>query len=378
MKKLFCIFTAVALLLAALCAFAEDPIYITEIQKYGNIKLSILGSDLLSRGFDYGDVVTVTLGRKSFDMPIGANYSDVPQGSMICRLEIKPENNEDHTLIAINVGDFATTAGIAEKILTDADPGYIWHYLVDEPVSVSFAMKEKGGYLTQLTMNQLIRSEKRESYPELTDEEFANYRAVTTTGMGTGRLYRSSSPVNPEINRNRYADKAAEAAGVKSFINLVDDESTLKSYPGFSESYYSKQTYLLLDLDMDFFTPEFKDGLIKAIRFIGENEAPYLVHCTEGKDRAGYVCAMLECLMGAELNEVIADYMVTFYNFYGVLPSTEHYDLIASGNIVSTLCKTFGLTSLERTDLSAAAEAYLLAIGSTAEEIDLARKNLGD
>ena len=39
----------------------------------------------------------------------------------------------------------------------------------------------------------------REDYPELTDEQFANFRNIATTGMGAGILYRSSSPINPEL-----------------------------------------------------------------------------------------------------------------------------------------------------------------------------------
>ena len=34
-----------------------------------------------------------------------------------------------------------------------------------------------------------------ENYPELTIDEFANFREVRTTGMGKKKLYRSSSPI---------------------------------------------------------------------------------------------------------------------------------------------------------------------------------------
>ena len=45
---------------------------------------------------------------------------------------------------------------------------------------------------------------------------------ISTTGIGYGTLYRSSSPVNPEISRNAYADAAIEAAGIKTVVNLAD------------------------------------------------------------------------------------------------------------------------------------------------------------
>ena len=378
MKKLFSLLLTAALLCAALPVLAQDAIVITDIQKYGNVQLSISGTDLLALGYAYGDIVTVTVNGNDYDMPVGSNFSDVEQGSMICRVVIKPETNEDYVLVAINMGDFATTAGIAQKEKIEADPGYVWHYQVEEPVAVSFAMKEQGGYYETWVMNQLTRSEKREDYPDLTDEQFANFRVIATTGVGAGKLYRSSSPVNPEIGRSAYADKAAEQAGVKTFINLADSLETMQGYEGFAESYYSKQAVIPLNLGVDFAADDFRAGLASGIRFIAENEAPFLVHCNEGKDRAGFVSAVLECLMGATLDEVKADYMVTFFNYYGVQPGTDQYDLIVSANIVKSLCTAFGLDTLEDADLAAAAEAYLLGIGVTADEIAQVRAKLGE
>ena len=207
----------ISLLLAMCLAFGltlpvlgdEAPITVAEIQKYGNLVLSIKGTDFLALGYDFGDIVTVTLNGQEFDMPVGSNYADVDQGNMICRVVIKPDTEEDYMILAINMGDLATTALIAEKEKTEADPGYIWHYKVEEPVPVGFAMKEKAGYYDQWIIHQLVRSEKREDYLDLSDMEYANFRVVNTSGMGESKLYRSSSPVNPEINRNKEADAAA-------------------------------------------------------------------------------------------------------------------------------------------------------------------------
>ena len=84
-------------------------------------------------------------------------------------------------------------------------------------------MGEKGGYYDEWLIHQLVRTNNREDYKHLSDAEFANFRNVATTGMGKNALYRSSSPINDEIGRNTYADKAAEAAGVKTFMNLAND-----------------------------------------------------------------------------------------------------------------------------------------------------------
>lgn len=375
----------ISLLLAMCLAFGltlpvlgdEAPITVAEIQKYGNLVLSIKGTDFLALGYDFGDIVTVTLNGQEFDMPVGSNYADVDQGNMICRVVIKPDTEEDYMILAINMGDLATTALIAEKEKTEADPGYIWHYKVEEPVPVGFAMKEKAGYYDQWIIHQLVRSEKREDYPDLSDMEYANFRVVNTSGMGESKLYRSSSPVNPEINRSKQADAAADDAGVRTFINLADNAETMKSYEGFADTYYAKQNIIGLNLGVDFGADEFKAGLAEGFRFIAANEAPYLVHCTEGKDRAGFTVAVLEALMGASAEEIIADYMVTYYNYYGVQPGTEQYDVIAASNIQKSLAAAFDMDSVFEGDLQTAAVNYLTSIGLTAEEIAAVQANLG-
>ncbi len=372
---------ALCLCLGLMPVMAEEaPITVTEIQKYGNMVLSISGSDLLAQGFAYGDGVTVTLNGQSYEMALGSNFSDVEQGSMILRVVIKPENNEDYALIAINMGDLATFAGVATKEKTEADPGYVWHYNegVEVPVTVTIEMKEPGAYYDSWLMNQLVRSENREDYPQLTDAEFANFRAVTTTGVGENKLYRSSSPVNPEINRNKQADAAAREAGIKTFINLADNDQVMRGYEGFDESYYSNQSIITLNLSVDFAAEDFRSGLADGVRFIAANEAPFLVHCNEGKDRAGFVTAVLECLMGASAEEVTADYMVTFYNYYGVEAGTEQYYAIAKANIQKSLAKAFEIDTIEGADLAKEAEEYLLAIGVSEEDIAAAKAKLGE
>ena len=379
MKKTLSLLLTLCLALSlTLPALAESPAAtVADIQKYGNLVLSITGSDFLAQGYAYGDIVTATINGQDFDMPVGSNYSDVDNGSMICRVVIKPDTNEDTLLLAINMGDLATATGIATKEKIEADPGYVWNYNVETPVSVTFAMKEQGGYYDQWVMHQLSRSENRADYPDLDDAAYANFRAVTTTGMGEGKLYRASSPVNPEINRNKEADAAAAQAGVKTFINLADNAETMKGYEGFAESYYAGQNIVCLNLGVDFSAPDFRAGLAEGLRFIAAQPAPYLVHCNEGKDRAGFVSAVLEALMGATAEEITADYMVTFYNYYGVQPGTEQYDVIAGSNIQKSLSTAFGLSDFFAADLKAAAEQYLTGLGLSAEEIAAVQANLG-
>lgn len=80
--------------------------------------------------------------------------------------------------------------------------------------------------------------------------------------------------------------------------------------------------------------------------------------------------------MGATYEEVVADYMVTYYNYYGVEPGTEKYTAIAESNIIKALTQAFGVEDLTAADLKAEATEYLTAIGLTGEEIAALSANL--
>ena len=347
--------------------------YVQSIAKYGNLELTIPGSELDKAGFEYGDLLKITVDGKEFTVPYGTNYSDVDQGSTILR------NSDGHLTLAINMGDFAGKNGIATK-KTNEDKTYEWYYAAETniPAVVTIEMGEKGGYYDEWLIHQLKRTNNREDYKDLSDAEFANFRNVATTGMGENALYRSSSPINPEIGRNTYADKAAEAAGIKTFMNLANDEATAKGYEGFDSTYYSKQNVVYLNLGVDFTAADFKTGLATGLRYFTTHEGPYLVHCTEGKDRAGFVSALLECYMGAAYDEVVADYMVTYYNYYGVTKEAEpaKYDAILRSNIVKTLQTAFGVEDLKTADLKQEATDFFKELGLTDAELTTLTANL--
>ena len=218
----------------------------------------------------------------------------------------------------------------------------------------------------------------RTDYPALTDEEFANFRMVSVSGIGEGKLYRSSSPVSTWGNRNSIADAAARRAGVRTFVNLADTDSSVKSHDRFAGSYYSTQKVIALGLGMKYQSSNFRDSLARGIREMAQSEGPYLIHCSLGKDRAGFVCALIECLMGASMQEVTEDYLVSFWNYFGIRKGTREYDYVAENEIVRFLAQAFGVKSEDMTkiNLADAAERYFRGIGVSVNEIAILREKL--
>jgi len=281
--------------------------------------------------------------------------------------------------MAINMGNFAETYELAKKH-TNEDKTWYWTAWegVTYPVEVTFKMAEKGGYMAEYIMHDLQRTNDRADYPNLSDAEFGNFRNIATTGMGKDVLYRGSSPINPELGRNTYVDAALKQAGVNVIMNLANSQEEAEAYEGFADTYYSGQKVIYLNLGVDFSAPEFQKGLAEGLRFFAANKGTYYVHCTEGKDRAGFVSALLECLMGATYDEVVADYMVTYYNYYGVTKEAEpaKYDAILRSNIVKTLQTAFGVEDLKTADLKQEATDFFKELGLTDAELTTLTANL--
>ena len=392
MKKLFALLLLLVLLLTfpGIAAFAEQdasnvpPIEakIAEIKKFGNIVLSVSPETMQTLGYEVADMISVKIGDAEWAMPVGTSYSDVDIANPICCYKFSSSANAMQTVLAINSGDLATAMGVALcRELAEA-PGYEWVYAegLDADVTVHISLLEKQGYAAEYALHQLgsARSNERADYPDLSDAEYANFRAVETAGMGRGTLYRSSSPVNPALNRDEEADAALLNAQVRTVMNMADSDAQMRSFADFSLKHYAACDVIALSMGMDYAADDYRDKLAEGFRFFASHEGPYLIHCKEGKDRTGFACALLECLMGAGADEIAQDYLLTFYNFYGLDPASEQAQLIAASNIETILAAAFGLPSLreEGVDLRACAEAYLLGIGLTEDELAALRQNL--
>ena len=352
---------------------------VSDIQKYGNLVLSITKSDMDSINAEYGDVFTISFGDQVLQAPYCTSYSDVDLGNLVLR------NDGDVMILAINMGDFASTYGIATKV-TNPDKTYEWVFEEGkklEDITLSLVLSGKGEYRDQYLIHQLSRTNARNDYSS--DALFANFREIKGGNLGSGALYRSSSPVNNEIGRAKYADELAEENKINTVMNIADSSDAVEGYfkeEGFASPYY-KSLYergqvIALNMGVSFKTREFQAALVEGLTFLSNNEGPYLVHCNEGKDRAGFTSALLSALMGLSYDEIAADYMTSYENYYHVEKGTEQYEAVKRSNIDSMLSFIAGVEAdnLSSVDLSAKAEEFLLAIGMEKANIDTLKSKL--
>lgn len=353
MKLMTALIPALALFSAAHPAPAEETRItgrVTEVEKFGHAVLDLTEGDFTGAGFELGDIVTVSAGRFTGEVPCLNGYY-VDQGEPMVRVRADGSG----IALCVNYGSFAETAGIG--------PG--------DPVTITMAGKAGALFLQEI--NNLEYTNERGDYAS--DEAFANFRAVEE-----GKLYRSCSPADNRYNRAAFADRLISRAGIQAVLNLSDTEEEIRGkFTGedFASPYY-KGLYdagkvLPLGVAIDFSSDEFGEGIVRGLSFLAGQDTPFLVHCTEGKDRAGFAAMILEALMGRSADEITDDYMASYTNYYGIMPGTEKYGMIAEKNVKEMMRSVAGLekgASLEGTDPRKAAEAYLTGHGMARETLE--------
>lgn len=220
------------------------------------------------------------------------------------------------------------------------------------------------------------------------DEAFANFRPVTVGSIGEGKLYRSASPINDKYGRRVAAGRLVEQAGVKTVMNMADTDEEVAAFAsedGFDNAYYldlfQNGHVIALGMPINFASNEFAEMIVKGLTFLSGQETPYLLHCTEGKDRAGFGSMIIEMLMGASETEIVDDYLLSYLNYYHLdtEDDAEKLGMIAEKNIREMLRAVAYLekgADLAGTDLAAAAENYLIANGMDAEALKTLKEKL--
>ena len=337
---------------------------VIEIEKYGHAVLNVTTADFMAVGYELGDIVCMRFGTREYTMPLFDGYYSNPGG-----LLLRASDAEECIAVCINYGDFSDVNGIS----------------VGDTVEIT--MSEKAGMLAIQEFYALQYSNKREDYSD--DASFANFRAVTVGRIGYGKLYRTASPINNENGRADYADNLIESVGVTTVLNLADSDKDIEGYLADSEcdSEYYRHLYetgsvIAIDLTGNFYSEEFASSVAKGLTFLARNETPFCIHCTEGKDRAGFTAMLLEALMGATLDEIISDYMISFYNYYGIDKEHEpkRYQAVLDINLMEMLFHITGAESveqLEQINLETAVTAYLIEAGMSQEDIVMLKQKLG-
>ena len=348
---------AMAVLTTACSSNDDIPMLKSAISSYnefGAAMLDVTEADMSNAGFSPGDIISITIGDKVIVMPYYDGFYN-KNGEYLC---VAYPSYPSICFTANNIG------------VPDELKGLEGHVVI-------FRMEEKGGCLEVQQALGMKYSNDPLKYPDLTEAQFANARSVIAGNIASGKLYRSSSPFCNDISRASYVSAYLESEKVKTVLNLADTKEKILTYdmPPYSRSLWEGGNVILCPLKSDPTADDYNARLIEALKTLPSHPAPYVVHCLEGKDRTGYVCALLEGLCGATYEEIVADYLVTYYNYYGVTPDkdAEVCNSLVSLRLNTCLMYYAGVSDeslLPKVDFAKAFADYLLSHGMSQQQLD--------
>jgi protein tyrosine/serine phosphatase len=219
-----------------------------------------------------------------------------------------------------------------------------------------------------------------------TTQEFINAREVTGGDIGGGILYRSSGPFDDRYGRQDAVAEYIENNNINTVIALADTEKSISEYDGIADNVrqmINNDQVIYSDLGIKIHSDEFRDNVADCCREIPQKEGPYLVQCAWGRDRTGFVCILLEGLMGASYDEVLDDYMLSYKSLYQLTEESnpEKYSLFEEkgDEMVDCISGEETLSDADKKDLSRIAGKYLKDGGLSESEIsDLKNVLSGD
>ena len=335
----------------------DQPLLKGKISSYNEFNAAMLDfteADMAKAGFTLGDVISITVDDKEIVMPYYDGFY-TRNGEYLC---VAYPTYPSICFTANNIG------------LPNELKGLEGH-------AVTVRMKEKGGKLDVQQSMSMKYTNKRDDYPDYTDAAYANARVAKGGNMANGILHRSSSPFCNDINRAYYVSEYLENEGVRTVLNLADSEEMMQTYdlPPYSQTLWEGGNVILCPLKADPTADDYNNRLIAALKELPLHPAPYVVHCMEGKDRTGYVSALLEGLCGATYDEMVADYLITYFNYYRITPTTDPAVCNALVSLRLNPCLMYyaGVNDeaqLPNVDYAKAFSNYLLSHGMSSLQLD--------
>lgn len=292
---------------------------ITSITDDGIARTNVNAEEAIKEGYDYGDILSVTAGSVSFSAPIVSAADEVDSGEYFI---IFDENGA-----SIGRRDLDTGLSVGDRI--------------------SFRMEEQGGFLRTHILHSLKASGAR-----LTD--LAHYEAGS---MKSGHLFTVYAPLFASSDE----DAAAALLEKYSISAVIDLSEGLVDITGIAapEGLEYRST----------------SDMAEAMRYIISFDKPYLL--VLGDNTVSYrIVPILEALMGGRLDQITADCLRPYQEYYGLQEESREYQELASMITDFFTELNDGVVPRDKSLLTLAVNYLRNEVGLTVDEVSSVRLSL--
>ena len=354
MKLVFTILLFLCLMLSAVTALAdsaekpEEPLSVTlDVLNRGadaffgcDVNISI--PDFIALGFELGDECDVVLENDLYryefkSVPFYNGYYTKTGDPLLCGYGYAVKENRG--------ADYKYNRTDYPFLRFCYNGREMWNQLnLTTDMTCTIALVKRGGYeYEQNLVGGLTYSNNFDDYEAKNgvskEAVFANFRAVRSDAIRENVLFRSASPFDNSNNRAPYVSALAKESGIDYVLNLADSDKNIAQYKtsdiwpelAYSQQLLDQDRVCLIPLSGAYVSAACQPALVKGLNSaLAHNATKILFHCTEGKDRTGFVAVILESFCGATYDEMRRDYMLTYDNYYSLTEESDKkaYDFI--------------------------------------------------
>ncbi len=359
--------------------------------------VNISAEDFIALGFELGDACDVVLENDLYryefkSVPFYNGYYTKTGDPLLCAYGYAAKENRGD--------DYQYTRTDYPYLRFCFNSREMWTLLhLTTDMKCTITLIEQGGYEDeQRIAASLVYSNDIEDYEAKNgiskEEVFANFRVVRSDSIKENVLFRSASPFDNANNRAPYVNALAKANEIDYILDLADSQETIDKYKtadvwpelDYSQMLLDNDRVCLMAMSVAYENSDFHIALARGLNSaLAHNAEKILINCTEGKDRTGFVCLVLESLCAASYEEMLHDYMVTYDNYYGLTEASDKkaYDFILETkfNDIINYLLTFDSSLTAKGDGSydldaVTAENYAAAAGNFLSDAGMTEENL--
>lgn len=338
---------------------------ITHNIEFGGVYVITSLNEFLNKGYKLGDSINVTFSN-------GTRFENIPLSDSYCSKIGEPVfcfyPTYQYPAFSINCGE---------------DLFETYHLSEDDTLSVSLFKKD--GYKDIHEAFSKKYSNNREDFSS--DEVFANFRMVSQGNVKDKTLFRGASPVDNSNSRAETVNSMFRKYGIENVLDLSNNDTQLENYYNDSKTnstwkeLYSKGHVCSLKISASFPSESYYPQMKKMAEFILSHEGNFYVHCAEGKDRTGFVCILLEALVGNSVKELEEDYMLSYKNYFNVTKETNPASYNAFLNLrfiamINFISQTSDGLNTSTDKLILGAKTYLYKCGLTNGQVESLKNKL--
>ena len=278
--------------------------------EYETIALDTTLKDMEKAGYRIGDLVKVSAGGHEFTVTYVKSYAGI--GVMGGYLSTSESSGDDRVKLGyFNVDVWKLTGiSVGDKLGLD--------YAGKDP-NISRIPNYLAGYNGHYDGS-------------ITEEQFCNFREVTGPGLKEGTIYRSVSPYGAGYESTPMVNGLYEDIGMDYIVDIGDDDKKVeRCREAYGDDLYSIQLYDSGNAFAEYIFPDINirpEGIKKVMLALTESEGKTVICCHLGKDRTGFVCAMLQALTGSDYEDLKREYMLSYVYLYNVEDGSEEYETL--------------------------------------------------